>query len=242
MQTPQLVNKELTVIEAKQETLTTKTVTLAIGGIHFQYVPGQYIKMQLNNVDNALPFSLASSPTDSGKLIIATYTSGSEFKRAFQLLKPGDKVKVSGPYGTFILHEDYTRPALFICGGIGITPFRSMLKYATDKRLPLKITLLYSNNIPEEILFKAELDEMQRQNKNIKIVYTITRPEESDVIWQGRTGRIDAELMSKHIAEGTQPGCYLCGPPGMVDELQRVLGKLNVPRERIRVERFIGYK
>ena len=126
---PQLTKKELQVIDVRQETPDTKTITLAIGSIACTYKPGQYIHLHLTtNESTSRPFSLASSPTDNGKLIVATKLSDGPFKQAINELKPADTIKVSGPFGIFTLHENNQRPAVMLSDGIGITPLRSMIK------------------------------------------------------------------------------------------------------------------
>lgn len=243
----QLTKKELPIIEVKQETPTTKTITLAIGAVTFSYQPSSYIGLTLNikNPDekgSIRAFSLASSPTEKGKLIVASRTGKSAFKHAFAELKTGDTVKVSGPFGRFLLHENHHRPAVMLSGGIGITPLRSMIKYATDKKLPLKITLFYSNTTPEEIMFKTELDSMQKQNKNLNIIYTITKSEASTLQWNGNRGRITAEMIKPHIPDLKESIFYICGPSSMVRDLYALLTRLDVSPEHIKVENFTGYE
>ena len=247
MTTPQLLRKELKVIDVKQETPTIKSVALAIGGIHFQYVSGQYAGITLDAAQpdekgNVRAFSLASSPTEKGKLIVAARQRKSTFKQAFFELKEGDTVKVSGPFGRLALHENYHREAVMLCGGIGITPLRSMLVYATDEKLPLKITLFYSNRTPEEIAFKSELYELQRRNKNLNVVYMITRPDETALSWSGRIGRIDSELVKEYVGDMKEAVFYICGPSAMVKEMLDILSVFSIPVERIRVENFTGYE
>lgn len=246
MTTPQLLRKELTVTQVKQETPTIISIAIAIGGIHFEYHAGQYVGVTLDVAQpdekgNVRAFSLASSPTEKGKLMIAARERKSTFKQAFFGLKPGDKVKVSGPFGRLALHENYHREAVMLCGGIGITPLRSMIMYATDGKLPLKITLFYSNRTPEEIAFKSELDELQRRNKNLSVIYMVTRPEEAALPWDGKVGRIDSELVKEYVADMKEAIFYVCGPPAMVKEMLEMLSVFSIPVERIRFENFTGY-
>lgn len=190
---------------------------------------------------NVRAFSLVSSPTENGRLMIAARERGSTFKQAFFKLKKGDTVKVSGPFGRLALHENYHREAVMLCGGIGITPLRSMIVYATDEKLPLKITVFYSNRTPEEIAFKSALDELQRRNKNLTVIYTVTRPDEAALPWSGRIGRIDSELVKEYVVDMKEAVFYICGPPVMVKEMLDMLSVFSIPAERIRVENFTGY-
>jgi ferredoxin-NADP reductase len=110
--------------------------------------------------------------------MITTRIRDSPYKQRLSSLQEGVKVKVRGPEGKFVLHEDYSKLAIFLSGGIGVTPFRSMIKYATDKQLPIKIVMFDSNRNEQNIIFKAEFDEWASKNKNLKIVYTITSEKE----------------------------------------------------------------
>ena len=120
-------------------------------------------------------------------------------------------------------------------GGIGITPFRDMIKYATDKKLQIKLTLLYSNKTPDETCYRDEWPLFEKQNPNLKVVNTIT----DDPNWQGRKGRINEPLIREFSSENTL--FYICGPPAMVAGLFELLKIMNVPMSSIRMEKFAGY-
>jgi ferredoxin-NADP reductase len=152
------------------------------------------------------------------------------------------------------LHDDYSKPAIFLSGGIGVTPFRSMIKYATDKQLPLKITMFDSNRDRDNILFKKEFDEWANINKNLEIIYTISedqdRHEQQQQTsstandWKGEYGRIDKALILKYLETNMLNNSifYICGPPSMLKAMQALLQTdLEIPKERIKVEEFTGY-
>src|SRR5919202_4972622 len=147
------------------------------------YTAGQYAFFDIGGVHNAQKgpirhFTISSSPTEEF-VMITTRIRDTPYKKRLSSLKEGTIVKVRGPQGKFVLHEeDYSKPAVFLSGGIGVTPFRSMIKYATDKQLPIKIVMFDSNRNQENTLFKKEFDEWANINKNLKIVYTITEQEE----------------------------------------------------------------
>ncbi len=206
----------------------------------FDFQPGQYVMMYLpvDGKDESRQFSIASSPTKP-YLEFATKDTGSAFKNTWKRLKPGDGIRISKPLGKFVL--DVNAPhIILISGGIGITPFRSMLEYAVDKKLSNNIILLYSNKVPEDIPFERELNELPKQNGAIKIEMTVTRPEESTIKTNYRTGRIDGALIKEHSRGGD--AYYICGPPGLVVALEKTLEELGVPATRIRMELFTGYK
>ena len=158
----------------------------------------------------------------------------------------GTTVKVRGPQGKFTLHEDHSKPAIFLSGGIGVTPFRSMIKYATDKNLHIRIIMLDSNRSRQNILFKNDFDKCEDTNKNLKIVYTITNEQNKngDDVWKGEKGRIDITMLKRYLnSDDIEKGIfYICGPPAMVKAMQDILEvDLQIPAERLKIEEFTGY-
>ena len=169
--------------------------------------------------------------------MITTRIRDTPYKKRLSLLEEGTIVKVRRPQGKFILHEDYSKPAVFLSGGIGVTPFRSMMKYATDRQLPIKIVMFDSNRNQENTLFKKEFDEYVNINRNLKTVYTITEEGEQkqgsqNTIssptrqqWTGERGRIDKTMLTKHLTDDEIKNSifYTCGPPGMIKAKQKLL-------------------
>ena len=188
-----MINIELPVIEEKQETPDVKTVKLGLQE-KIDFKPGQYMMFGMGD-DETKSLSIASSPTEDF-LLFSVKLSDSEFKKRFNSLKVGDKVKVRGPMGIFVLQD--AKEIMFLGGGIGITPFRDMIKYACDKKLPTKMTLLYSNKTPADIVYKDEWPLFEKENPNLKIVNTITRPEDTD--WTGKTGRINDAMIKEYLS------------------------------------------
>jgi glycine betaine catabolism B len=229
---------ELEVKEIIYETPTIIEVVFNKPEINFR--PGNYIVFYLDVNDpkgNYRDFSIVSSPTEED-IRIACRLTGSVFKRKLSSLKPGDKVTVKGPFGNFLLDEK--RDIIMIAGGIGITPFMSMIKYVVDLNLGTKITLFYSNRTPEEIPFKSKFDEIYQTNRNIKLVYTITNPLESKKPWNGNKGFIDSNMI-KYNTSINNKLFYICGPPGMVEAMSALLKSMNIKEEDIKIENFTGY-
>jgi ferredoxin-NADP reductase len=164
----------------------------------------------------------------------------SAFKRKLASLAHGERVTVGGPIGNFVLHEDTSRVAVMLCGGIGITPVRSMIKYATDVRLTLQIVLLYSSKTPEDILYRREFEDWKKANPMLRVVHTITRPESSSERWDGLTGRITENVIREN-AELADAIFYICGPPSMVESMISILSAMKVPSENVKKEKFTGY-
>ncbi len=146
------------------------------------YTAGQFAFFDIGEVYNdpkgpIRHFTISSSPTENF-IMFSTRIRDSPYKKRLSTLEDGAKVKFRGPEGQFVLHEDYSKSAVFLSGGIGVTPFRSMIKYATDKQLPVKIIMFDSNRNRNNILFKKEFDYLASINKNLKIIYTISEKEE----------------------------------------------------------------
>jgi ferredoxin-NADP reductase len=173
--------------------------------------------------------------------MIATRMRDTAFKRLLKSGPLGCRAGIEGPNGTMTLHADASRPAVFIAGGIGITPFLSMARHAAHARLPHRILLLYGNRRPEDAAFFDELSAMQKSNPNFRLAPIMSQMEKSQRPWTGETGMIDRPFLARHLPEPKQPICYLAGPPGMVMAAQTALGSLGVADDDIRGEEFYGY-
>ena len=171
--------------------------------------------------------------------MIATRMRPTAFKDSLRSLPLGTAVRVAGPNGNMVLHEDAGRPAVILAGGIGITPFRAMLEWATEKKDPHRITLLYSNRTVAASAFLDDLNRWASSNPNLRIVPTITESQDAD--WQGERGRIDEAMLRRHVGDLLGPMYYLAGPPAAVMALRKLLLDKGVRRDAIRLETFSGY-
>jgi ferredoxin-NADP reductase len=210
----------------------------------FSWKAGQNLVMTIPDVDDprgpTRPFTISSSPTEEGVIAVSTLIRDSPFKQRLAQMAPGDPVGIEGPEGEFFLEPG--RPAVMIAGGIGVTPFRSMLRFATDTRLEKPLVLVYSSKTPEDIVFRAELDDLARRNHAIRLIHTITRPEEGRTPWVGRKGRIDGDLLRDSTRGIRHPLVYVAGPPGLVKEVRRLLDEeVHISKEDIRTDEFEGY-
>ncbi|MCH8022916.1 MAG: FAD-dependent oxidoreductase, partial [Thaumarchaeota archaeon] len=133
-----------------------------------------------------------------------------------------------------------SREIVFLGGGIGITPFRSMAKFATDSNSQYRILLLYSSRSSQEIIYRTLWEELEKTNSNLKVVHTISRPEESKG-WTGKTGRIDAGLIRETVSDLNNTIFYICGPPGLVRALNEMLMLIRIDVHNVLVESFSGY-
>lgn len=188
---------------------------------------------------NTRTFSFASSPSHSGSFMIATRMRRTAFKSSLKELPLGAKLKVSPALGSFTLHKDISRPAVFLTGGIGITPMRSIIEWATLAKLPHKLLLLYSNRTPQTTAFLSDLETWTKQNPNFKLVATVT--DMQDPKWRNEHGRIDGTMLRKHVTDLMKPIYYLAGPPEMVSAMRRLLEAAEVSEDYIKTEEFAGY-
>jgi ferredoxin-NADP reductase len=191
----------------------------------FQFNAGQAVVLELlepppEDGQKRRTFSVVSAPFENA-LAIATRMRDTAFKRALKALPDGASVKLTGPIGQFTL--DPARPALFIAGGIGITPFMSMLRQAAKDRSPQRLVLLYSNRRPEDGAFLAELQDLERQNASFRLVATMTEMGKSARKWDGETGLVNADLIRRAVDGLAAPLYYVVGPPAMVVAMQETL-------------------
>jgi ferredoxin-NADP reductase len=212
----------------------------------FTYQAGQTIDLTLieppetDREGNSRTFSLASAPHEP-VLKIATRLRDTAFKRVLKEMPEGSELSLEGPFGSFLLHENESRPAVFLAGGIGITPFRSISLDAAERALPHKISLFYSNRRPEDAAFLKELQSLPGKNPNFTLVATMTDMEKSAVPWEGERGYINAQMLERHLPQGASPVYYLAGPQGMVTALRTMLNDTGVSNDDIRFEEFAGY-
>lgn len=203
----------------------------------FDYIAGQYIIIFLGNGKGGVtkkPLTISSSPTEDFIEVTKKITPGHEFSDAILPLTVGEELQLDGPYGRFVLDPKQNKVAM-LSGGIGITPFRSMSRFATDSKLQTDIVLCYGNKTSEDIVFKQEFDQMENENPHFKIIHTLSR---EDSTWTGRTGRIDATMIKNDLPDYRRRMFYLCGPPPMMNAMIVFLQELGVPKQKIIVEKF----
>lgn len=205
----------------------------------FRYKPGQFffITIKNNGVETRKHFTISSDPSKVGVLEFTKKLTGHEFSNALNELKPGDWVRIDGPYGNFTFEGEFEKIAM-LTGGIGITPLRSMISYCNNKKVKSDIVLLYSNRTEEDIVFRKELEKTNFENSNIKIVFTLTHANKN---WIGYSRRIDKEMIQKEIPDFKERVFYICGPPNLVDSMVNLLEEMNLDKEKVKMEPFPGY-
>ena len=207
--------------------------------LELEYKAGQYFFITIKSDGKELTkhFSFSSSPTEKSHIEFTKKFTDSEFSAALKTLKPSDWARIDAPYGEFTFEGEYPKIGL-LAGGIGITPLRSICKYCTDKQLDTKITMLYGNRTETDIAFRKELESMQQQNKNLKIVFTLN---EGNPSWKGAVGFITADIVKKEIPEYKETMFYTCGPPPMVEVMEKLVESLGLPKTQLKREYFAGY-
>ncbi|HEV2166577.1 MAG TPA: FAD-dependent oxidoreductase [Thermoplasmata archaeon] len=234
----------LRLLDSRTETPEVRTFRFEPIGEAMTWRAGQNLVMTIPGLSDprgpTRPFTISSSPTEGGTVAVTTQMRGSPFKRHLASMAPGDTVENEAIEGEFVLEAG--RPAILIAGGIGVTPFRSMLKFAVDTRLEKPLVLVCSSRTPEDIVFRAELEEFARRNHGVRILHTVTRPELAKERWTGRVGRIDADLIREALRGVRHPLVYCAGPPGFVAQARGLLQEeVHLSKEDLRTDEFEGY-
>ena len=230
--------------EKREVAKGTLFVVFDLLGAEVDFRPGQYFWVTLLDPpydDEKGPrrhITVATSPTERGVLGLCTRLRDSAFKRSLAELPVGAEVEVEEPKGTFTIHEETDRRYVFVAGGIGITVFRSMLRFIADERLSYRVTLVYSNRDRASAAFFDELEELERRIPGFRLCATMTQ----DPTWEGENRRIGPDLLHDNLDERLRVYTYLvAGPPAMVESVAGELSALGIPEDRLRVERFSGY-
>lgn len=208
--------------------------------------PGQYLEWTLpasraDSRGNRRYFTIASSPTEDRMRIGVRFNQkSSTFKQQLKDLGEGSIIVASQLAGDFVLPDDPSEKLVFIAGGIGITPFRSMVKYLLDKNEKRTATLFYSARNPADVAYKDVFDSAQN-SLGIKVVYTVTDPNLNLTGWKGRTGFIDSQMIMAEVPDYMERAFYLSGPHSMVAAFERTLQKMGVKRKNIKTDYFPGF-
>jgi glycine betaine catabolism B len=212
---------------------------------NFAFAPGQYMEWTLghNSPDargNRRYFTLASAPTEKTlRLGVKFYPESSTYKKAMLKMNVGDEIVASQLSGDFTLPEDPRQKIVLIAGGVGVTPFRSMIKYLLDTHRPRPITLFYANKSVDDILYKDVFDRAKHE-LGIHTIYAVTDPKNLPASWTGVTGRITPQLIKSQLPDYRRCIFYISGPRSMVDSFKETLHQMHVPSSHIRTDFFSG--
>jgi ferredoxin-NADP reductase len=231
----------------KKEYVAENTMAFHFEKPHgFYFRPGQYLHVtlidpaQTDPEGNIRSFSIASSP-EEGHLTVVTRMRDTAFKRVLQATALNGEVGLEGPFGYFTLHHNANKPAVLLAGGIGITPFLSMIRHATKQKLPHRIYLFYSNRRPEDAAFMRILQQLEDENTNFHFIPTMTAMEKSHQEWTSETGFIDRKMLDRYLRDFRGPIYYVAGPPSMVAAMRQMLATVPVGPDDIISEDFVGY-
>ncbi len=232
----------LTLKEHRKETADIDTFLFAPEA-PFDYQSGQFLQYTLvhDNADNRGSkryFSIASAPAEGVVQLTTRFAErSSSFKTALRALQPGQTIEAYGPSGDFT-YDDPSKPTVWIAGGIGITPFRSILMDLDAKDIDATITLFYANRT-DDIAFKDDFDQLMAKHPNLKVIYVLDNPPPG---WSGETGFITAAMIKKYISDLSRPTFYISGPEPMVEAFGTMfVNELGIDKERIKQDFFPGY-
>jgi ferredoxin-NADP reductase len=212
----------------------------------FTYKAGQYGDLTFEHPPetdaegNTRGFSFASAPYEE-ELMMATRMRDTAFKRVLKNMQLGAEIKLEASWGSFTLHNNNSTPAVFITGGIGITPVRSIVMQTAQDGLQRKILVFYANKTEPEAAFLDELTEAQKRESNYKLIPIMTRSNGEAEAWEGETAHVSGVMLEKYIEDLALPIYYISGPPAMVKESRKMLNDSGVNDDNIRSEEFVGY-
>lgn len=234
-----MVEFETEVLEVIQRTNNVKSFRFKkTKDVDFKAGQFFFVTIKVGDAERTKHFSFSNSPTEKNYIEFTKKLTDSEYSKALDQLKPGDWAKLKMPYGSFTFEGEYRKVA-FLAGGIGITAIRSICKYVIDKKLDADIVLLYANRTINDIAFIEDFDVMQKANPKLKVVHILS---EAGPGWSGRKGYINVEIAKEEIPDYSERKFYVCGPPGMVEAMKKMLlDELKVAGERIVTENFTGY-
>ena len=228
-----------TIMSVTRETPTVKSFALDLGGREIGFSAGQWVDLfvTIEGAEAVGGYSITSSPVDQTSIRLAVKHDGSDHlvtNWLHDFARAGDLVEVSLG-GDFTYTPDEAPSIVLIGGGIGMTPMMSIVRTVDEMASLTRLNLVYSASSPDELLFRRRLESISARNDRIRCAFTVTRdvPE----TWDGRTGRVDVEMLR---SEGIDLGAlfFVCGPPAMIQDVVAMLSELSVPGERIRYEQW----
>jgi NAD(P)H-flavin reductase len=217
----------------------TRILHLDLRSTQFSFTAGQAIILGLSGSPLRKPYSIASAPWELSKsgilqALVQVEDTGAPDPH-LELAAPGTQIDLEGPFGSFGLPQDYaSRPLLFVAGGTGIAPLRSMLIEHLSRPTTRPVALIYSARSADEFAFRPELSALESAGR-ISTYFTVTREEKPE--WQGRRGRISEALLNEALPS-IDSTCLICGPPQLVSDASQLLMKLGVGADRILTEKY----
>lgn len=235
---------QMTIKNKKEIAKGTLLVDFDVSDQDIDFTAGQYFFVTLidplyvDEKGNERHFTLVNSPAQKGIISMATRVTDSAFKRTLGELLVGSKVDLGIISGTFVLPRETDKPLVFIAGGIGITPYISMLRHIRDEKLEYKVTLIYASRDQESTAFLEELQNLEKENTNFKLIPIMS----DDPSWKGETRRVDSSLVKEYFPDYNSNLYYVSGPPSMVKGVAASLAEAGVEKTNIKLENFPGYE
>lgn len=208
--------------------------------------PGQYLEWTLahsrpDSRGNRRYFTIASSPTERDiHLGVKFYKPSSTFKKSMIRMAEGDTIAASQIAGEFVLPRDLRKKLVFIAGGIGITPFRSMIQYLIDKKEKRPVVMIYSNRAVSEVAYRDIFDRAESE-LDVKTVYTLTDVKNIPKDWDGYAGHVNESMIMKEIPDYKERIFYISGPRSMTVACEKVLTGMGVKKNHIKIDFFPGF-
>lgn len=208
----------------------------------FNFEAGQFLEWTLKHPEaddrgETRYFTVSASPSEDFLMITTRFSEkSSSFKAVLRKMEKGEKIRISGARGEFTLPSK-PKPLVFIAGGIGITPFRSMIKFMLDEKISTPITLFYSNKTAEDIVFKEIFGEAEKSF--LKTVYIVTDDVSGN--WKGEKERINPEMIKREVPDWLERNYYISGPEPMVKAFEKMTEEMGVPGKNIKHDYFPGY-
>jgi ferredoxin-NADP reductase len=231
-------------IERRPETADVMSFVFDRGGQPLEYLPGQHLTFRLDALSfpdrrgHRRHFTISSSPSEEGIVMFTTRMRGSGFKETLRHAPIGYELACGSPGGRFVLPGGETRRHVLIAGGIGVTPYRSILRHAADTGGRIEGVMLYHNRSQGEIVFREELEGIARQLATFSLVHVLDEPEPG---WTGETGKPEDALIRRWVADPERSLFWLSGPPAFVGAYRELITKIGVRDGAVRTEGFIGY-
>ena len=231
-------------IERRPETVDVISFIFDLGGQPLDYLPGQHLTYTLDALafpdqrGNRRHFTLSSAPSEKGIVMFTTRMRGSGFKETLRHAPIGYEVTCDTPAGRFVLPKAETRRHVFVAGGIGVTPYRSILRHAVNANRGIDAVMLYHSRSQEEIVFRSELELLSGAMRTLTLVHVLDEPGPG---WAGETGRPEEALVRRWVADPAGSLFWLSGPPPFVLAYMELLKRMGVRAGAMRTEGFAGY-
>ncbi len=226
---------DMPITKVVQETHDTRTFRLQPpDGFDMNWKTGQFITVNYpEDPKTKRAYSLSSSPMDDQYLEITIKRMGNFGTRIYETGHVGKVLNVIPPRGKFLVPEDPTVPLMLLSGGSGVTPYRSMMRYILQRKLPTRVVNFYSVRVPEDIIFKDEFEQLCKANPNFKFFVTCTRVPPQDTSWTGLRGRIRPDMVRQFTEDPERTVYYGCGSHDFVVGTAKMLLDMGLPKQRV---------